>query len=291
MENKKEILAVIVSYNCDDKIIRCYNSIKKQVDKVIIVDNFSQDEKSKQYLKRLSTEVEIIYNTKNYGIAKALNQAAVYATDNDYKWLLMLDQDSEFFPNTYGLILDSYKNMPNKEEVMLLAPQYKERIKFSDKYNTEYNGIDNNKIKWIKDKLIITSGSLIKIEAFKQIGFFEEKLFMDRVDFEFCLRLSKYGYVSKIATNIFFICEFGNENKKYGLTISNYSATRRYFIVKNSIYILKKYFFYSPKESLYLILRSGLFYAFVKIILFENDKFNKIKNIYKGVFDGLLNRY
>lgn len=75
MENKKEILAVIVSYNCDDKILRCYNSIKQQVDKVVIVDNFSQDEKSKQYLKQLSTEAEIIYNDSNYGIAKALNQA------------------------------------------------------------------------------------------------------------------------------------------------------------------------------------------------------------------------
>ena len=65
MENKKEILAVIVSYNCDDKILRCYNSIKQQVDKVVIVDNFSQDEKSKQYLKQLSTEAEIIYNDSN----------------------------------------------------------------------------------------------------------------------------------------------------------------------------------------------------------------------------------
>lgn len=101
MENKKEILAVIVSYNPDDRIIRCYNSIKKQADKVIIVDNFSQEEKSKQYLKQLSTEAEIIYNDSNYGIAKALNQVAKYAMVNNYKWLLTADQDSEFLPNTY----------------------------------------------------------------------------------------------------------------------------------------------------------------------------------------------
>ena len=95
MENKKEILAVIVSYNPDEKIIRCYNSIKEQADKIIIVDNFSQDEKSKQYLKQLSMETEIIYNDKNYGIAKALNQTAKYAVVNNYKWLLAIDQDSE----------------------------------------------------------------------------------------------------------------------------------------------------------------------------------------------------
>ena len=291
MEKEKEILAVIVSYNCDDKIIRCYNSIKRQVNKVIIVDNFSQDENSKQYLKQLSTEAEIIYNDKNHGIAKALNQAAKYALDNGYKWLLTLDQDSEFLDNTYNLLLNSYEQMSDKEKIMLIAPQYKERIMFSDKDYHNYDSMDINKIKWKEEKLIITCGSLIKTELFRRIGFFEEKLFMDRVDFEFCLRLNKFGYISKIATNVYFLHEFGKENKKYGFKVSNYSAGRRYSIAKNSMYILKKYFFDYPLECLYLMLRSGCFVGFIKILLFEQNKIDKIKNIYKGVFDGILNRF
>lgn len=172
MENKKEILAIIVSYNCDDKILRCYNSIKQQVDKVVIVDNFSQDEKSKQYLKQLSTEVEIIYNDSNYGIAKALNQAAKYAIDNNYKWLLTVDQDSEFLPDTYSLMLSSYEKMSDKDKTMLIAPQFKKRIEYTEdkkSYLQAYNII------WKKETNIITSGSLIKTEIFKKIGFFEEK--------------------------------------------------------------------------------------------------------------------
>ena len=214
MENKKQILAVIVSYNPDDKIIRCYNSIKEQVDKVIIVDNFTTNDNSKKYLKQLSTEVEITYNEKNYGIAKALNQAAIYATDSGYKWLLTLDQDGQFFANTYNLLLASFDKMPDKEKTMLIAPQFKERIKCYDKNIVDYNFTDIDKIKWKKEILIITSGSLIKTETFRQIGFFEEQLFMDRVDFDFCLRLNKHGYFSKVATNIIFVHEFGNENKK-----------------------------------------------------------------------------
>ncbi len=291
MENKKNILAVIVSYNPDNKIIRCYNSIKEQVDKVIIVDNFTTNENSKKYLKQLSKDIEIIYNDKNYGIAKALNQAAKYAINNKYTWLLTSDQDSEFLPDTYKLILSSYEKMQDNKKTMLLAPLYKERILLSDTDNIDYKVTDINKIKWKRENLVITSGSLIKTDIFSNIGFFEEKLFMDRVDFDFSLKLNKYGYISKVAKNIYFFHEFGSEKFKHGFKVSNYSAKRRYYIAKNSVYIFKKYFFCFPKESLYLILRSGCFVAFIKIILFERNKAEKIKSIYKGLFDGIFNRF
>lgn len=284
MENKKEILAVIVSYNPDDRIIRCYNSIKKQADKVIIVDNFSQEEKSKQYLKQLSMETEIIYNDKNYGIAKALNQAAKYAMVNNYKWLLTADQDSEFLPNTYSTLLNFYEEMSDKEETMLIAPKLKKRIEYE-----KQNALVINDINWQKETLIITSGSLIKTEIFKQIGFFKEKLFIDRVDFDFCFRININGFITKIAKNLFFICEFAKEEKKYFFTITNYSAQRRYYITRNTVYLLK-YFLKFPKEILYLIINDCILPLFI-ITFFETDKFNKIKNIFSGFIDGILNRY
>ena len=288
MKSKKEILAVIVSYNCDDKILRCYNSIKEQADKIIIVDNFSQDEKSKQYLKQLSTEAEIIYNNKNYGIAKALNQAAKYATDNNYKWLLTADQDSEFLPDTYNLMLSSYEKMFDKDKTMLIAPKFKKRIEYIEDKKS-YLRADN--ITWKKETNIITSGSLIKTEIFKKVGGFEEKLFIDGVDFDFCYRININGFITKIAQNIFFICEFAEERKKYSFSVANYSAQRRYFIARNSVYIAKKYFFKFPLQVLIVVLHNGMFLSSIKILLFERNKFNKMRSIYKGFFDGILNRF
>jgi len=282
MENKKEILAVIVSYNPDEKIVRCYSSIKCQVDKVIIIDNFSQEENSKKYLKQLSTETEIIYNDKNYGIAKALNQAAKYATANNYKWLLTIDQDSEFLPNTYSLMLSFYEKMSDKDKTMLIAPQFKKRTEYE-----QQNALLKD-INWQEETLIITSGSLIKTEIFKKIGFFEEKLFIDRVDFDFCFRININGFTTKVAKNLFFICEFAKEEKKHSFTVTNYSAQRRYYITKNTVYLLK-YFFSFPKEILYLIINDCIFPLFI-ITFFETDKINKTASIFKGFIDGILNR-
>ena len=282
-----KILAVIISYNPDNLIINLYNSIKDQVSELIIVDNFTTDEKSKKYLEELKNKgCKIIFNDKNYGIAKALNQGAKYATDNGYKWLLTLDQDSKFFPNTYKILLDSYEKMDDKDKTMLIAPKYIERFDCKN-FNISNSYDVNTSIKWKKEKFIISSGSLINTDIFNHIGFFEEKLFIDNVDFDFCLRLNIKGFISKIAENIYFLHSLGNKNSH----TYNFTPMRRYYMARNSIYILRKYFFYIPKKSVSMVIHSGLFISSLRVIFFEKDKFKKVYSSYKGFIDGILNKF
>jgi rhamnosyltransferase len=289
MTNKKSICAVIVSYEPDESITRLYESIKNQVDEVIIIDNSSRNKNSKEILLNLSEKIKIIYNDKNYGVAKALNQGALYAIENNYKWFLTLDQDSEFLQGTYDLLLKSYDTLPDKEKIMLIAPQYKEKI-YSEAKNHPVLSETKNII-WKKRDFIITSGSLIRTEAFASAGFFEEKLFIDKVDFDFCLKLAQKGFLCLIASNIYFSHRLSNPSIKSGFKIFNYPPVRRYYISRNSVFLFKKYFFYSPFKMTLTLARSGIFFAALKVLLLENNKFEKIKNIYKGFIDGILNKY
>ena len=127
-DTNRTICAVIVSYEPDESITQLYESIKNQVDEVIIIDNSSRNKNAKEILLNLSKKIKIIYNDKNYGVAKALNQGALYAIENNYKWLLTLDQDSEFLQGTYDLLLKSYEALPDKEKTALIAPSYIEKI-------------------------------------------------------------------------------------------------------------------------------------------------------------------
>lgn len=43
-------------------------------------------------------------------------------------------------------------------------------------------------------KIALTSGTLIKLEAWRNIGLFNELLFVDEVDHEFCYRLRSEDY-------------------------------------------------------------------------------------------------
>ncbi len=289
MKKETAICAVIVSYEPDEAIIRLYDSICKQVDEVIIVDNASSCKTSKDILESLAEKVKVIYNDKNYGVAKALNIGAKYAIANNYKWLLTLDQDSEFIQGTYDLLLNAYELLPEKKRTMLIAPQYKEKINIKNLNDICLPVVKN--IIWQNKSFIITSGCLVKTEVFNLIGFFEEKLFIDRVDFDFCLRIQKKGYLAMIATNVFFAHELAHPEKKFYLKNFNYCAERRYYISRNSVYLFKNYFFYAPLTTTILLIRSGILFASVKILLFERDKFKKIKNTYKGFIDGFLNRY
>ena len=289
MRKETLICAVIVSYEPDESIIKLYKSIKEQVDEVLIVDNASSCKESKDILESLSKDVKIIYNDKNYGIAQALNQGAKYAIDNNYKWLLTLDQDSEFIPGTYSLLLNAYELLPDKNRTMLIAPQYKEKINIKTINNICLPDVKN--IIWKNKSFIITSGSLIKTEVFNLIGFFEEKLFIDRVDFDFCLRVQKKGYLATIATNVLFAHELAQPEMKFYLRNFNYCSQRRYYISRNSVYLFKNHFFYAPLKMTMVLIRSGIFFASAKILLFERDKFKKIKNTYKGFIDGFLNKY
>ena len=93
---QRELVCVIVSYNIGEEIYKCYDSIKKQVDKVIIVDNGSDAETIK-VLKNIDKDknCEVIFLKENYGIAYALNIGTKTAIKGGYKWIITMYNDSQ----------------------------------------------------------------------------------------------------------------------------------------------------------------------------------------------------
>ena len=285
------ICAVIVSYN-SNKVFRCFESVKKQADKILIVDNGSKDADFLNYLKELETSndnLTVIFNSENLGIASALNAGVKYAGSLKADWLLTLDDDSELPENTVLNIFSEFNELPKgtKDKCGLLALKYVER-------NTNDTGLPrryaprNDDFKTVKYAL--TSGNFIKMSAFEKIGLFEEKLFIDQVDNDFDFRLRKNGFTLLESQNSYILHEIGISQKKLGFTIRNYSPVRRYYLSRNCVYILKKYLFFDTASVLRIFIGSicgGIF----KITLFEKQKLPKYKYILFGLIDGILNKY
>ena len=114
-------------------------------------------------------------------------------------------------------------------------------------------------------------------------------LFIDTVDQEFCYRIkTNFGLRTLIFPSIQLIHELGYPSKIiFGLTTSNYSSVRSYYLVRNHIILWKKYPKLYKKQYKITVIKQYTIYRIVKIILGETDKFNKIKAIFKGVYDGL----
>lgn len=271
------ILAGIVLYNPDiDRLKKNIKAIEKQVNKIIFIDNSKeQSEKNINIVNQMLKESQFVYisNNGNVGIAKALNQIMEYAFNKEYEWVLTLDQDTICPQN----LIESYKHYLNIPNVGIICPKIKDR-------NFEFINNDSGKTDYIE--YCITSAALTSTLIWKKVGGFSEELFIDYVDFDYCLNLKKNNYKILRVNSSEILHEIGHA-KQYcilGKTILtfNHPPIRNYYIVRNKLVCAYKYKKYvnigkEKKEILTHI---------IKVIFLEKNKLCNLRYIYKGIKDG-----
>lgn len=271
---KNGIYAGIVSYN--PEITRLEQNIKAiigQVEKVVIFDNGSINQKE---VYRLSNEKTVILSSeKNLGIAAALNYLMKYCEDNNILWMLSLDQDS-ICPSNYVIDMMPYLSLDKK--IGIVAPVINDRN----------IGIVGHlpKEKYMNVNTCITSGAFVRVDIWKCVNGYDEYMFIDSVDFEFCYKVRKLGYKIIQIRDVQLVHELGNSKKCkflfWKISINGHSAFRKYYISRNNIY-------YPLKHKLWLhLIRGNLrnLFLLITVMLYEADKQEKIQSIFKGWIAG-----
>ena len=182
MRNELKIAAVIVLYNPQNEFLKKITFLSNQLDLVVVIDNSEKKNpgiKSTMY----GNNIRYVDNGKNIGIAAALNQGAEIAKETEVDFLLLLDQDTDID----SFCLEAYNRFlveTSSDKIGALTPT----IKYSSDFREDMTLIPK------EIKYAITSGTLLNLRAFNEVGQFEDKLFIDYVDFEYCLRLRKKDY-------------------------------------------------------------------------------------------------
>ena len=287
-----KLAACVVLYNPDDTISENILTYGNYVDKLIVIDNSLK--KNNFLIDKLNEifESKLVYidNNDNLGIATALNQACDKAIELQFKWILTMDQDSSFINfDHYKKCLEKVQNVNN---LALLAAN-------TDKEGYSTCDINKCSFNYREDKFsVITSANIVNLEYFEEIGRFNDKLFIDMVDYDYCLRINikkfkilyfpdvfvehKLGEVH-LRTNIF------TRKKKYK---TEHNAQRAYYISRNSLYLSKNYGKYFPKEfGMLHILNIVFIHDVTKILLYEIDKWNKLKAKFIGLYHFIINKY
>lgn len=280
MINIEKICCVIVTYNCGEEFLKTFNSVFNQVGKVVIVDNGSQ-KNTLNILEKLEDKAKIICLKENLGIATALNLGVNYALKNKFEWVLTLDHDSILDKCMVRKLSECYENLDDsyKKIVVSLLPQYIEMGNNSSK---------NNELdEFFEVEAGITSGNMVKCSAFKSIGLFNESLFIDYVDNEFCYRIINNGFkIIQIKDAILYHRLGDTQVRRFlnlKLNVSNHSVIRRYYITRNRFYCWSKYSKIAPLSI--KLDKKSFIKEFIKIVLYEEEKFNKLKMILKGYKD------
>lgn len=273
----EKIFAGIVLYNPDiERLKENVDNIINQVSRVILVNNGSENtEEIEQYLDGLGKQ-KIIYKNlnKNKGIAAALNVIVNKCIDYNVNWVMTLDQDTVCNKD----IVQKYRKYLKMDNVGQLTCEYIDR---NFKNEDEKNKYGIRKISWC-----ITSAALLNINAWKKVGGFDERLFIDEVDYDICLSMREKGYYIYQIDFIGFVHEIGEgKSKKIGNKIIktwNHSAFRRYYSTRNAMIVARKH---SEINTIRAFL--GVLKHIGIILLFENDKWNKFKAGIKGLCVGI----
>lgn len=270
------IVAGITLFNPNMEILeKNIAAIVNQVDGLVCVDNGSKnlDEVQQKVLSKFPTVV-LQKNSENLGIATALNQMFLFAKSVNADCVLTLDQDSICPDN----IIEEFKKYLDTPDIGSLCPNIMDRNYESKDFvqveeeTTYVNGC-------------ITSASLTPVKAWEAVGGFLEELFIDFVDHDFCAKLVEHGYkilrVNKVVLNHEMgqgktVSFLGNK-----ITVLNHSVFRKYYMARNWIYYMKAH-----KTVINTIEEHIKFmFFFVKTFLYEDNRFEKMKVMFRGVRD------
>ena len=265
----KKICAGIVTYNPDIlRLKKNISNIANQVKTIIIFDNGSENINNIIELISCYSNVYILNNPENKGIAYALNKIFEWGKKNNFEWVLTLDQDSVVL----GDLIDNYEFISEKNAIVAPNILYKDNEQYKEIHDHDYEYVS-----WA-----ITSASLTQLKAWEEIGGFDEYLFIDKVDYDFCVRLRCKGYFLVRTYKVTLDHELGNLNciRLFGKTIyvTHHSPQRKYYMVRNSIYLKKKLGSGTPARDVIKLI--------AKTLLFEKKKMLNFSFIYRGIVDG-----
>lgn len=289
-----KICGILVTYNPDLEFFKV--QIKKliqQLDCLIVIDNKSI---SQCELKNISSfnASSIFFEglDDNYGLGAAQNIGIKIAKNLCASHFILFDQDSLIDSDfTIGLLKAESVLLLAGKKVAAVGPLFFDPV--NDVYYpaTVYTGpflrrvFLNNENSEVEATFIISSGCLVSMSAIEKIGLMNEQLFIDYIDVEWSLRARNFGFNVYITSRAMMAHSVGDSRVKiFGRTISIHSPLRRYYLIRNSFFMLRQQYIplgYKLREVVFNILR------FLIGLVFSKERRKFIYYAFWGVSDGV----
>jgi len=277
------VCAVVVTFHPDADVLKNLSKLPEQVERIVVVDNGSSREAiSLLHAAELQLGFELIENHENLGIASALNIGIHWAESSGCKWIMLFDQDSAVTEGFMAAMLRVYEISPKHERLGLVAPRYVDKRSGAAIFQgaTEDGTLET----------AMTSGSLMPVAIFRELGYFQEELFIDAVDYEYSLRLRDKGYFIEECSDAILLHSPGSPTivRFCGIRLfqtANYSPLRRYYQDRNRVWVVRRYWKKFPIFCLKLFKYS--LHEQIKTMLGESGKWDKCYYAALGIMDGL----
>ncbi len=286
-------LAVVITFNPDPGIEFRIQNILTEVKEVLVIDNKSNTGLDTLEKIEKIPGVLLVRNPENVGVATGLNQALNFAYDHipaNIRWLLTFDQDTLVYP---GMILQYQKILrqhPESHRIAILGTNYFCRSINDTRFHFKTPNHSTTPMQdWVDIHTVITSGSLMNLQICKMVGTFRDDFFIDHVDDEYCLRARQKGFLVGINRTALMEHTIGEETLHWLLWrktgTSNHSPLRRYYMMRNHLYLVQEYLGVETKwvlNTVYSRLK-----MMILMLLFEDNRWVKFKHCVVGIKHGM----
>lgn len=292
-----KIIAGFVLFNPDkDRFDECLGKALSLFDEIILYDNVG----NQQVYENIDDRVTYITEGENKGLAHALVAIMAMAKDRGADWVVTLDQDTVLPEN----LVSEFKKYSDLPKAAIIAPQVVDKRR-------PYQKVEDCNQSIQETDFAITSASFTNVEIYEKLGGFDEWLFVDFIDNDYCKRALIEGYKIYRMNDVVIDQEFGKISLKAPWKVKFYmwlskvtrnknvvkltynkvvSPLRVYFVHRNLLYLNKKFKNYGGigYENFYCKSFPGfLFYFSLPSFVRAQAKIKVLKSIIKGLIDGV----
>jgi len=179
-----------------DRLLGLIDAVAPDVGRIYLFVNGRLDDALREELRTLAPQVELIESPVNFGVATALNLLTLAAALAGFQAICLFDQDSRPAPGMVAALAATRERLvlagafPAIVGPLMVTPageSYKAPRVF------RRAGEDGTAGATPVD-FLATSGSLLDIAVFRQVGGFRDDYFIDAVDLEWCFRAWAAGF-------------------------------------------------------------------------------------------------
>ncbi len=286
--------ALIILFHPSEAQLARAVAMRERCDRLLVVDNSPLPD-ARAAIMLGEAGVALQHHGNRNGIAGAFNCGLSTLFDSGVEAVALFDQDSEAPADYFTVMRERCASMSGR--AFLAGPRIFDENdqRFLPELATSGLAVERLAIQadvpLQRCAFLISSGCVVSREAFARLGRFDEALFIDHVDTEYCLRALLRNVPVYVVPSLVLLHRIGSRSRhKLGpleLTTMNHPGFRRYYSARNAMQLALQYGLRLPVAIVPNVLT---LWQIVQILLLEKHKAAKLKAIAQGVFDGFFGR-
>ncbi|KGS08013.1 glycosyltransferase family 2 protein [Burkholderia sp. ABCPW 111] len=292
--------ALVILYYPTDEQLSGLEALARDSDALVVVDNTPHEHAAaRERVGALSSRGNIVWRHQGNrgGVAGAYNAglSALFAQGVDA--VALFDQDSTVPAGYFAQMRDACARLGEGAGAgaFVAGPRIYDanEARFLPELMT--SGVTVRRVRVEGETapqrcaFLISSGSVISRAAYARLGRFDEALFIDHVDTEYCLRALAHNVPLYVVPSLVLTHRIGARRRHkvgpFELTAMHHSWQRRYYGARNAMQLGLQYGLRFPVA---LVPNLLTVWQVIQVVLCEREKGAKLRGIALGVLDGVF---